>query len=333
MIALPQFADPLWLLAALALPLLVWRHHRGPGRQHGALLASRLPRATGRSWRLHLPFYLRLLALLALVLALGRPRLGYSWEEATTEGIDIQIVVDTSGSMGAEDFQPNNRLTVAKQVVREFIAKRTGDRIGVTIFGGSALTRSPLTTDRAMLDELVASIELNIVQDGTAIGVALANAASRLKDSSAKSKVIVLVTDGVNNAGEIDPLSAAAVAQGLGLKVYTIGVGREGRVPVPVQVRDPLTGRVETRRVSMQVQVDEKLLRAIAERTGGTFFSATDPQGLHAVFDRIDLLEKTPMQVKRYIRYRESFQPFAWTALAFLLLPLAAGAMRWTAEP
>lgn len=328
---LPQFADPLWLLAGLAIPVFVWLHHRR--RAHGALLASRLPRATGAAWRLHLAFYLRVIALLALILALGRPRLGYSWEEATTEGIDIQIVVDTSGSMGAEDFQPKNRLEVAKQVVRDFIGKRPGDRIGVTIFGGTALTRSPLTTDRAMLDELVESIELNTVQDGTAIGVALANAASRLKDSAAKSKVIVLVTDGVNNAGEIDPLSAAAVAKGLGLRVYTIGVGRDGRVPVPVQVRDPLTGRVETRRVPMEVEVDEKLLRTIAERTGGSYFAAADPGTLRAVFDRIDLLEKTAMQVKRYIRYRESFQPFAWTAFAFLLLPLLAGALRLTAEP
>ena len=143
----------------------------------------------------------------------------------------------------------------------------------------------------------------------------------------------MLVTDGVNNAGEIDPLSAAAVAKGLGLRVYTIGVGREGRVPVPVQVRDPLTGRVETRHVTMEVQVDEKLLRTIAERTGGSYFTATDPRALAAVFDRIDLLEKTPMQVKRYIRYRESFQPFAWAALAFLLLPFAAGLLRMTAEP
>ncbi len=328
---LPQLADPIWLLAALAAPILIWRHHRR--HSHGALLASRLPRTTGGAWRLHLPFYFRLAAFLALVLALGRPRLGYSWEEATTEGIDIQIVIDTSGSMGAEDFQPKNRLTVAKQVVRDFIAKRPGDRIGVTIFGGSALTRSPLTTDRVMLDELVDSIELNTVQDGTAIGVALANAASRLKDSAAKSRVIVLVTDGVNNAGEIDPLSAAAVAKGLGLRVYTIGVGRDGRVPVPVQVRDPLTGRIEIRRIPMEVQVDEKLLRTIAERTGGSFFSATDPGTLRAVFERIDLLEKTPMKVKRYIRYRESFQPFAWTALGLLLLPFAAGALRMTVEP
>jgi Ca-activated chloride channel family protein len=330
-IALPQLADPAWLLALLALPWFVWRHHARS--RHGALLVSRLPLKTGGAWRLHLPFYLAIFAFVAIVLALARPRLGYSWEEATTEGIDIQIVVDVSGSMAAEDFQPKNRLEVAKQVVREFIARRPGDRIGVTIFAGSALTRSPLTTDRAMLDELVSSIELSTVADGTAIGVALANAASRLKDSTAKSKVILLLTDGVNNAGQIDPQSSAAVAQGLGLKVYTIGVGRAGKAPVPLQTRDPLTGRVVTRRVLMDVDIDEKLLTAIAERTGGSFFRATDPETLRAVFDRIDKLEKTPMKVKKYIRYRESFQPIAWTAFALLLAPLLVGAMRWTAEP
>jgi Ca-activated chloride channel family protein len=329
--AFSQLDDPLWLLALLAVPLLVWRHHARP--RHGALLASRLPLRTGRAWRLHLPFYFAILAFVALTVALARPRLGYAWEEASTEGIDIQIVVDVSGSMAAEDFQPKNRLEVAKQVVRGFIARRPGDRIGVTIFGGSALTRSPLTTDRAMLDELVASVELSTVADGTAIGVALANAASRLKDSTAKSKVILLLTDGVNNAGQIDPISAAAVAEGLGLKVYTIGVGRAGTAPVPLQSRDPLTGRIVTRRVLMDVDIDEKLLATIAERTGGSFFRATDPDALRAVFDRIDKLEKTPMKVKKYIRYRESFQPFAWTALAFLVAPLLVGALRWTAEP
>lgn len=331
MTPLPQLADPLWLLALAAVPWLVWRHHWRP--RSGALLTSRLPRRTGGAWRLHLPFYCALLAFVALVLALARPRLGYSWEEATTEGIDIQIVIDVSGSMAAEDFQPKNRLEVAKQVVRDFIGKRPGDRIGVTVFGGSALTRSPLTTDRAMLDELVASIELSTVADGTAIGVALANAASRLKDSTAKSKVILLLTDGVNNAGQIDPMSSAAVCEGLGLKVYTIGVGRAGKAPVPLQSRDPLTGRIVTRRVLMDVDIDERLLGTIAERTGGTFFRATDSDALRGIFDRIDKLEKTPMKVKKYTRYRESFQPLAWAAFALLAFPLFVGSLRWTAEP
>jgi len=329
----PLLADPLWLLLLLAVPPLVWHHHRRSG--HGALAVSRLPARTAGAWRLHLPFYSRLLAFGALAVALARPQLGYAWEEATTEGIDIQIALDISGSMGAEDFQPKNRLEVAKRVARDFVARRPADRIGLTVFGGTALTRAPLTSDRRMLDELLASIELNDVPDGTAIGVALANAAARLKASTAKSKVIVLVTDGVNNSGEIDPLSAAALAQGLGIKVYTVGVGSAGDapVPVPVQVRDPATGRVVTRTVPMHVEVDEDLLRSISKRTGGTFYRATDPKALAGVFAEIDRLEKTPLKVKRYIRYQERFQPFAWVALALLALPLLTSTLRVTAEP
>jgi Ca-activated chloride channel family protein len=327
----PAFADPLWLALLALLPWLIWLHHRRGG--HGAIAVSRLPMRRARRWRLHLPFYCRLAAAVALILALARPQLGYAWEESTTEGIDIQIALDISGSMGAEDFRPKNRLEVAKQVLRDFVAKRPADRIGLTVFGGTALTRSPLTTDRRMLDELLASIELNTVPDGTAIGVALANAAGRLKASTAKSRVVLLVTDGVNNAGEIDPLSAAALAEGLGLRVYTIGVGREGRVTVPVPLQDPVTGTTVVRRVQIEAEVDEALLTRIAERTGGRFYRATDPQALAGVFGEIDRLERTPLQVKRYIRYREHFQPFAWTALGLLALPLLGAVFRVTAEP
>jgi Ca-activated chloride channel family protein len=328
---LPHFQHPWVLLLLAALPLLAVRHHSQ--QAFGALLYTRLPRGARGGARLHLPFYARLLALAALVVALARPQLGYSWEESQTEGIDIQIALDISGSMGAEDFQPKDRLTVAKEVVKDFIGKRPADRIGVVVFSGAALTRSPLTTDRAMLDLLVDSVELNTLPDGTAIGVAIASAAARLKDSEAKSKVIVLVTDGVNNAGEIDPLSAAAVAKGLGIKVYTIGVGTEGRAPVPVPVTNPLTGEREIRRVMMNLQVDEKLLAEIAARTGARFYRATDQSALRDVFADIDRLEKTPLQVKRYVRYREAFMPFAWAALALLLLPLPAALAGWTAEP
>lgn len=327
----PAFADPLWLLLLAAVPLLAWRHHRRSGL--GALAVSRLPERRGGRWRLHLPFWSRLLAFAAVVVALARPQLGYAWEESTTEGIDIQIALDISGSMGAEDFQPDNRLAVAKRVVRDFIARRPADRIGLTVFGGTALTRSPLTTDRRMLDELVAAIDLSEISDGTAIGMALASAANRLAASAAKSKVVVLVTDGVNNAGEIDPGSATALARGLGLKVYTIGVGTRGRVPVPVQVRDPWSGRIETRRVPMEVDVDEALLAEIAASTGGRFFRATDAAALAAVFAEIDRLERTPLAVKRFVRHREVFPPFAWAAFALTLLPLAAAALRLTAEP
>ena len=327
----PHFATPAWLLLLAVLPVLAWFHHRRPGL--GALTYSRVPAGAGGGWRLHLPFYARLAALALLAVALARPQLGYTWEESLTEGIDIELALDVSGSMGGEDFQPDNRLTVAKRVVRDFVAGRTGDRIGLVVFSGAALTRSPLTTDRRMLDQLLDAVQLNTLPDGTAIGVALASAAARLKGSEAKSRVIVLVTDGVNNAGAIDPLSAAAVCRGLGLKVYTIGVGTRGRVPVPMRLRDPRTGRIETRMVMMENQLDEALLQKIAERTGGRSFRATDADSLRRIFADIDRLEKTPLKVKRYVRYREAFQPLAWSALALLLVPLAAAAFKVTAEP
>ncbi|HEV2851721.1 MAG TPA: VWA domain-containing protein [Thermoanaerobaculia bacterium] len=332
----PHLANPAWLLLLLALPMLAWLHHRRSS--FGALTYSRLPgagglRRTRGAFRLHLPFYARLAALACLVLALARPQLGYAWEESLTEGIDIQIVLDISGSMGAEDFQPKNRLTVAKQVVKEFVAGRPGDRIGMVVFSGAAMTRAPLTTDREMLDLLIDSVELNSLPDGTAIGVALASAAARLKASPAKTKVLVLVTDGVNNAGAIDPLSAAALCKGLGIKVYTVGVGSGGRVPVPLPVQDPVTGRTVMHRYLMNVPVDEPLMRQIAERTGGRFFKATDRESLQRIFQEIDRLEKTPLQVKRYVRYREAFPPLVWAGLAFLLLPLAAAGLKVTAEP
>ena len=333
--AFPHLASPWWLLLLLALPALAWVHHRRSSL--GALTYSRLPAGPrGRqpgAWRLHLPFYARLAALACLILALARPQLGYAWEESLTEGIDIQIVLDISGSMGAEDFKPKDRLTVAKQVVKDFVAGRPGDRIGLVVFSGAAMTRAPLTTDREMLDLLIGSVELNSLPDGTAIGVALASAAARLKDSAAKTKVIVLVTDGANNAGAIDPVSAAALCKGLGIKVYTIGVGSEGRVTVPLPVQDPVTGRTVTRRFVMNVPVDEPLMRQIADRTGGRFYRATDGESLQQIFREIDRLEKTPLQVKRYVRYREAFPPLVWAGLGLLLVPFAAAGLKVTAEP
>ncbi len=325
------FRDPWWLALLVALPVLAWMRWRWQGI--GALTFSRLPRAAGGRWRLHLPFVARLAAAALLILALARPQLGYAWEESLTEGIDIQIALDISGSMGAEDFDPHNRLTVAKQVVRDFIARRPADRIGLTVFSGKALTRAPLTTDRQMLDFLVESLELNMLPDGTAIGLALANAAARLEDSEAKSKVIILVTDGVNNAGAIDPRSAATICKGLGLRVYTIGVGTAGRAPVPLALPDPLTGERRVRRVMMEVEVDEPLLTEIAQRTGGAFYRATSPEALRRVFAEIDRLETTPIHTKRYVRYRETFQPLVWTGLALLLAPLGTALVNLTVEP
>jgi Ca-activated chloride channel homolog len=327
---LPHFANPAWLWLLLAVPAVAWWRWRAGT---AALSFSRLPARSGGAWRLHLPFAVRCLALALLVVALARPQLGYSWEESLTEGIDIQVVLDISGSMGAEDFQPRNRLEVAKRVVDDFIDQRPGDRIGLTVFSGAAMTRSPLTTDRAMLHFLVDSVELNSLPDGTAIGLALANATARLKDSAAKTKVIILVTDGVNNAGAIDPASAAAIAQGLGVKVYAVGVGTAGRVPVPLPIQNPITGRREIQRVLMNVEVDEDLLRRLAQRTSGKFFKATDEAALREIFSAIDQLEKTPIATKTYVRYDEVFQPLVWTALGLLLLPLLASGLDLTVEP
>jgi len=327
---LSRFQDPIWLTLLALVPLLVWMRWR---RGTAALNVSRLPPQAGGAWRLHLPFAIRCIALSLLVLALARPQKGYSWEENLTEGIDIQIALDISGSMGAEDFQPKNRLEVAKRVVHDFVDQRPADRIGLTVFSGAAMTRSPLTTDQQMLHFLVDSVELNSLPDGTAIGLALANATARLKDSTAETKVIVLVTDGVNNAGAIDPASASAIAQGLGVKVYTVGVGTAGRVPVPLPMQDPRTGRRTIQRVLMNVEVDEALLEQIAERTGGQFFKATDEATLRNIFGEIDQLEKTPIATKSYVRYEEVFQPLVWIALALLLLPLAISTLNLTVEP
>jgi len=330
----PALASPAWLLLLLLVPLLAWRHHSRPG--FGALTYSRLPAGTagGSSrWRLHLPFYLRLAAFALVVVALARPQIGYAWEESLTQGIDIQLALDVSGSMGAEDFQPKDRLTVAKEVVDRFIQGRTGDRIGLVAFSGGALTKAPLTTDHRMLRFLVDSLQIGELPRGTAIGVALATAAARLRDSDAKSRVIVLVTDGVNNGGAVDPASAAALCDGLGIRVYTIGVGTGGRVPVRTAITDPATGRTLARRVLRVMPVDEELLERIAQRTGGQSFRATDRESLAAIFGEIDRLEKTELQVKRFVRYQEAFAPLAWTALALTLLPLASAALKVTAEP
>ncbi len=326
----PSLQDPWVLLLWLLLPILaVLRHRR---RSFGALTYSSLPVGTGGGWRLHLPFYCRLLALALLIAAFARPQLGFAREENLTEGIDIQVVLDISGSMAAEDCQPRNRLTVAKDVMKECVAKRVGDRIGIVVFAGGTLIKAPLTSDHPMLQLLLDSIELHTLPDGTAIGMALAAGAARLKDSDAETKVIVLVTDGVNNSGAIDPDSAAAVCEGLGIKVYTIGVGTAGRVPVPMQFRDAF-GKIETRRVDMDVEVDEELLRAIAARTGGEFFQAVDPDSLRRIFAEIDRLETTTLEIQRYVRYREAFQPLVQGALALLLAPLALAFLGLTAEP
>jgi Ca-activated chloride channel homolog len=326
-------AAPLWLLGLLLLPVLARRHHRRAGG--GALVYSRLPVTSAGAWRLHLPFYCRLGALALLLLALARPQVVEIQEITTSEGIDIQLVLDVSGSMAAEDFAPMNRLAVAKGVLRDFVAQRRGDRMGLVLFAGAAEVRVPPTTDRGVLARMIDEVELYTLPDGTAIGMGLAAAAARLEGSSSPSRVIVLVSDGDNNAGQIDPETAAAICAGLGIKIHTVAVGSADDEPVmlPVPIRDPRTGEVTLRRIPWHVSVDEEQLRRMADRTGGRHFSASDTGMLREVFREIDRLERTPIEREEQLRYQERYQPFAWSALALLLLPLLPAAAGWTVEP
>ncbi|HKC13788.1 MAG TPA: VWA domain-containing protein, partial [Vicinamibacteria bacterium] len=272
-----------------------------------------------------LPLVLVALGLMTGALALARPQHGTLKEEINTRGVDIVVALDISGSMAAQDFQPKNRIAVAKEVVSEFVRRRTSDRIGLVIFAAKSLTKSPPTTDTAVLLRQLEDVHLDMLPDGTAIGSGLATALTRLRRSEAKSRVIVLVTDGSNNAGEIAPLTAADLARAMEVRVYTIGVGRGGEVPVPVRARDPATGKLHEYTVMTEVEIDEELLKAIAERTGGEFFRATDSGSLRRIFDRIDKLETSEIKTSAYRRYGEWFPPVLLAAIALL----TAGGLVW----
>jgi Ca-activated chloride channel family protein len=255
--------------------------------------------------------------------AFARPRSGAAHEEITTRGIDIVVAVDDSTSMAAEDFKPKNRLAVAKDAVARFITGRGNDRIGLVVFAGRGYTRCPLTLDYGILEELLGGVELTQQDEGTAIGMGLMTAINRLHGSDAKSRVIVLLTDGRNNRGEIDPATAAAVAQSLGIKIYTIGVGTKGEAPYPVQ--DPFLGK---RYVYLRADIDEESLTAVARRTGGQYFRATDTQSLVSIFKQIDEMEKTDIKVRHYIRYADLFGWLLWPGLAAFAAELTLAGTR-----
>jgi Ca-activated chloride channel family protein len=308
-----------WLALALAVvPAIVYFHFH-ERRKNPTLVYSHLaPLQTLRPsvWvRLaELPFVLRAAALTLLLLALCRPQAGARGEEVITEGVDILLTIDVSTSMKTEDFKPKNRLHVAKEVVADFIRARPGDRLGMVVFAARAVTKCPLTVDHDVLLTLLEDVRIGSIEDGTAIGTAIATSVNRLRDSSAKSRVIVLLTDGVNNRGEIDPLTAAELAKRFGIKVYTVGAGKEGYAPFPFE--DPLYGTVYQ---DVLVEIDEKTLRRIAETTGGKYFRATDAEELKKVYREIDALEKTKIEQKQYTRYSE-LAPYAIAAALGLLL-------------
>jgi Ca-activated chloride channel family protein len=326
-----RFEEPLWLALALLGPLAlaagILRERRG-----GRLVFPGVARLKGapRGWRVrlrHLPLVAVALGLIVGAVALARPQQGTSREDVTTQGIDIVVALDVSGSMAAEDFQPQNRLAVAQQVVSDFVQRRPTDRIGLVVFAGRSLTKSPPTTDSAVLLRQLEDVKLGMLPDGTAIGSGLATALTRLRRSKAESRIVVLVTDGANNAGEIDPSTATDLCRALGVRVYTIGVGRGGQVPMPVEMQDPFTHQVVKRTVSMEIPIDEGLLKKIAGDTGGEFFRATDSDSLRTIFSTIDRLEKSEIRLTAYRRYRELYPPFL---LACSLLFGTAGLL-WAA--
>ncbi len=315
-----RLATPLALLLLLPAVAAVvaggWfsrRRQRGVPLAGLALVASVLP-ATWRTRARAGLMGLRLLALAALVVAVARPQSVATAERVSSSGIDIVLALDTSGSMRAEDFQPDNRLQVAKRVIRDFIRERRSDRIGLVVFAGESFTQCPLTLDYPMLETLLAQVDFGILGDGTAIGTAIANGVNRLADSKARSRILILLTDGENNAGPIDPITAAGLAASRGVRVYTIGVGKEGMVRMPVQT--PFGVRYQR----IESHIDEAVLKGIAKETGGRYFRADAPDTLRKIFATIDRLEKSEVAVKQYHRYGELFPWPVGVALGLLLI-------------
>ena len=314
-----HFASPyyLWLLVLLVpvTAYYVWRTLQGDAAiQISTIRGLKGAPHTVRYYLRHLPFVLRAAAFALLVVALARPQDVEQNVSTSTEGIDIVLSIDVSGSMLARDFKPD-RITAAKEVAGSFISDRYGDRIGLVAFAGEAFTQSPLTTDQSTLQTLLARIRSGLIEDGTAIGNGLATAINRLRESDAKSKVIILLTDGVNNRGEITPMTAAEIARAQGIRVYTIGVGTEGMAPYPaIDMFGNLTF------VNQKVEIDEKTLTAMAEMTGGKYFRATDKAKLQAIYDEINQLEKSKVEVTEHVSYRELFVVWVLAALGLLMV-------------
>ncbi|MCD6309840.1 MAG: VWA domain-containing protein [Candidatus Eremiobacteraeota bacterium] len=315
-----RFADPIFLLFLVLIPLLIWQYVKKARARQGSILFSDLDLVkkgrpgTARLFP-HLPLLLRTAGLLLLILALARPQAGSTFREITSRGVDIILCLDSSTSMEAMDLKPD-RFEAAKKVSEAFIKARPYDRIGLVIFAGIALTKCPLTVDHSALLSLLSSVKIGDTRlDGTAIGEAIAAAVNRLKKSPGRSKLIILVTDGRNNAGEISPVTAAKLAKAFGIKIYAIGVGTIGNAPFPV--RDPL-GNVHY--VMSKEPLDEKTLTEIADTTGGLFFRAEDNNALVEVYSQINAMEKYEIKTRQFSQYRELYTLFLWPGLIMLLL-------------
>ena len=317
------FARPLLLLLLAAVPLWWWWRARRLARLPGAPMSDVRPAAgpAERLWVARLPVALRSVCLGVWIVAASGPRVGSARAELRSEGISIVLAVDISSSMLAEDFSPANRLDVARRTATEFVRARSSDRIGLVAFAGQALTQVPITTDYPVVEEAIRQLRVGILEDGTAIGTAIATAANRLRRAPGKSKVMVLLTDGENNKGTVDPRTAAQAAATFGIRIYTIGVGTQGEAPVPTG-QGPLGLRYET----MPVKIDEQLLGEIARNTGGRYFRATDAASLSNIFSEINRLEKTPVQHLVYRRYDEAYRWPLGLGLLALALELVVAA-------
>ena len=315
-----KFADPYFLLLLLLVPIFVVFHFFYLNKKRTQITFSDFNSFSGIKPTLKqqfnfLPFVLKMLAFALAVVALARPQSSMSGQNIKTEGIDIMMALDISNSMLAEDLKPN-RIEAAKKVAEEFIDSRPNDRIGLVIFGGESFTQCPLTTDHAVLKNLFTGIESGMLADGTAIGEGLATAVNRIRKSKAKSKVIILLTDGVNNIGSISPGTAGEIAKTFGIRVYTIGVGTRGMAPFPV--RTPFGIQYQ----NMEVQIDEGILKQIAADTDGKYFRATNTSKLKTIYDEIDKLENTKLDVTEFHNYTEEFYPWALAALLFFLIDI-----------
>ncbi len=316
-----SFLHPFYFGLLLIIPVMIWWHYRNKKKDNPSI---RLTTISGiaevkPTWKVRLRpsmFWLRILALIFLIIALARPQSSSVSESIDSEGIDIVLSIDVSGSMLAEDLKPN-RIEAAKKVAEEFVNSRPTDRLGLVIFSGESFTQVPITIDHNVLKEQLSQIKSGVLIDGTAIGMGLATGVDRLRASKAKSRVLILLTDGVNNTGLIDPSTALEIAKRYKVRVYTIGIGSKGQAPYPVQTA------FGTQKQMMPVQIDEPLLKKIAKETGGNYYRATDNKSLKSVYDEIDQLEKTKIEVSSYKHYAELFFPFALLAIICLVAEVA----------
>ena len=319
-----EYPKLLWLLVIPALLVLHYIYLELSERHPHLRVSTSVPwMASGRSFMAmlrHVPFLLRILALSMIIVAIARPRSSEEMERIDTEGIDIILAMDVSTSMLARDLTPD-RINASKDIAIEFIAQRPTDRMGIVVFAGESFTQCPLTTDRATLINLMKDVQTDLIEDGTAIGNGLATAVARMKDSDAKSRVIILLTDGVNNRGEVDPAMAAEIAKTYGIRVYTIGVGREGEAPYPVMT--PWGPDVQ----NMKVEIDEPLLKQIAAETGGKYFRADDNTKLAEIYSEIGRMEKTRTTVDSFPIYKDLFPKYAIWILVCLLLEVLVRAL------